>query len=268
MLDDLDSKWNDPWRTASYRARSGKPARARLPLAVLVGYLGSAACGQLETVATGSTPAPPEPTGEVVAVQAGDDAPESSDARPRVSLTLRGLDGTRRPIAGNYVDAVAFRDGMAAVTTREELRLVRGDGSQSVLARKIDGLPAVTTDGSLVYASRFGEIVEIHWLTVDGKNRRLVSLRGNATRLAPQPDGSVVFVGSKLGGVAGIWIARGGGAECVTNCGLRTGENWGNAYRPPPGSADRLRVSGTEIEWQTADGTWLSAPLKQAEVSR
>ena len=74
--------------------------------------------------------------------------------------------------------------------------------------------------------------------------------------------GTVVFVGSEVGGVSGVWIADGTGVRCLTNCDLRTGQPWGDRYVAPPGNTATVRVSGTQVEWRTPDGEWETAPLE------
>jgi hypothetical protein len=174
---------------------------------------------------------------------------------------LRGADGSLSPLAGDYIDAVEFRRGQAAVTRQRQLQLVRSDGSRSLLAHVVDGLPTRAQDGSLWFAARFGSTVEIYRLTQPGSLQRLASLRGSATRLSPQSDGSLLFVGSELGGVAGVWIVDGHGARCLTNCELRVGRPWGDAYRALPADVATLSKVGDRVEWQTAEGSWLSLQL-------
>lgn len=237
--------------------------RGRLDLVsalVALAWFGTVACGQVETVGS-LTVSDSGPQGAIVAT---DLTSESSgpDQAPRVQLARRERDGTLSPIAGKFSSAVEFRDGMVAVTTDRELVVVHPDGSRSVLAHEVDGVPARVGDGSLVYAARFRQVVEIYHLTSEGENRRLASFRGSATRLAPQGDGTVVFVGSDVGGVSGVWIADGTGVRCLTNCDLRTGQPWGDRYVAPPGNTATIRVSGMQVDWQTPDGKWEHASLE------
>jgi hypothetical protein len=224
----------------------------------LAGGSGALSCGQVERTPTESKTGPNLP--RVVATRSQGSAPQASDAAPRVSLARLEPDGSLSPIAGRYIDAVGFRHGQAAVTGDRELHLVTGDGSPSLLARQLDGLPTRAADGSLVYAARFAEVVEVYWLTPDGTNHRLASFRGSATRLAPQTKRTVIFVGAKLGGVSGAWLADAQGAHCLTNCSLRVGQPWGAEYRPPPADTASMRIVDKQVSWQTADGAWESVP--------
>jgi hypothetical protein len=223
-------------------------------------WFGMIGCGDVQsttgTIASGSDGVSQIVASEVEPVVAGPDAP------PKVRLARRFRDGTLSPLRGDYIDATEFRAGMAAVTTQRELQLVHHDGTKSVLARQVDGLPARGEDDTLVYTTRYGEIVEICRLTALGSIRRLASFRGSATQLAPQRDGTVIFVGAVVGGVSGVWIADASGARCLTNCDLRAGQPWGDGYRAPPGDAATVRVTGVRVEWQTPAGQLESALLE------
>lgn len=211
-------------------------------------------CGQVERVHTDATPAVPENSGALVVLRPNAAVSEGPDAPPRVTLAQRQQDGTLSPIRGEYLDAVEFRDGVARVTLQRELQVLHANGSRSLVARELDGLPALDADGGLVYAARFGEVVELYRLRANGTQQRLASLRGSATRLSPRSDGTVVFIGSELGSVSGIWIADSHGARCLTNCALRVGRPWGDAYRALPGQTATVRFVGANIEWETAEG--------------
>ncbi len=233
------------------REPGARPEVVALLALVVTGLVG-VACGQVENAPVGRTASGPEPGAGIVALELG--VVSGPDAVPRVQLARRAGDGTVAPLPEAYVDAIEFRMGMVAVTLRRELRLVHHDGSNSLLAREADGLPARAADGSLVYTARFGEVVEIHRLSSLGEDRRLASFRGSATRLAPQADGSIVFVGSTIGGVSGVWIADAEGVRCFTNCELRVGQPWGSGYQAPPGDASRVLVTRDRVEWQTPGG--------------
>jgi hypothetical protein len=213
-------------------------------------------CGQVER----STRTAPERTGSIVVLRPESAAPVGPDAPPRVTLARRQQDGSLSPIAGQYLDAIEFRDGVAAVTLGRELQLLHTNGSRSLVAKELDGLPALDSDGSLVYAARFGEVVELYRLRRNGTQQRLLSLRGSATRLSPRSDGRVVFIGSEPGGVSGIWIADARGARCLTNCELRVGRPWGDSYRPLPGETSTVRFVGSGVEWTTTEGRSEFAP--------
>ncbi len=240
---------------------SSVPLRRALASAV---WLATLACGQVESTPVASS-VPKRGRFDVVAVTAESAPLEGTDAPPEVRLMLRSSDGSLLRIAGDYVHAVEFRDGQAAVTRDRALHLVKSDGSRSLLAREVDGLPTRAGDGSLLFAARFGAIVEIYRLSAQGTLQRLASLKGSATRLSAQSDGSVVFVGSKLGGVSGVWVASHKRARCLTNCELRVGEPWGDAYLAPPSDPTTMRKLPDRVEWQTPEGAQLSVPVGDFE---
>lgn len=213
-------------------------------------------CGQVER----STRAAPEGHRSIVVLRPEGATPSGPDAPPRVTLARRQGDGSLAPSAGQYLDALEFRDGVAAVTPERELELLHADGSQSLLAKDLDGLPALDRAGSLFYAARFGEVVELYRLGSDGTQQRLASFRGSATRLSPRSDGTVVFIGSNLGGVSGIWIAEPKGPRCLTNCDLRVGRPRADGYHALPGDTASVRFVGSRLEWKTAEGRLEVAP--------
>lgn len=241
--------------------RENRKEPGRCATALAAAWLAAAGCGQVERSPLETGVPAPEPGAKIVAVEVEARA-AGPDAAPRIELALRGQDGSLTPIAGEYIDAVEFRTGVAAVTPGRELELVRPDGSRSILARELDGLPARASDGALVYAARFDDAVEICRLSPEGNHRCHASFRGTATRLAPQRDGQVVFVGARTGGVSGVWIADASGVRCLTNCAIRAGEPWGDGYRPPPGDAASIRIGSGHVEWRTAEGSRQSAPLE------
>lgn len=251
-----------PWVRQESSRTAGSTGRVSLLLAMLaLGGVGPG-CGQAESSPAALTPPHRDQLPSIVASSTSRRAPEGSDMKPEVVLARRAADGSRAPIVGRFLAAVRFRDGQAAVTLEHELWLIRGNGSRSLLARRLDGLPARAGDGSLVYAARHGEVVELVWLTPAGDQRRLAAFRGSATRLAPQPDRTLLFVGAGWGGVSGVWVAGPSGARCLTNCELRVGSPWGDRYRALPGNERTLRTLGDRVEWQTLAGRRESVSLK------
>lgn len=236
----------------------------RFSAACLLLTLGGSAvaCGPGKRLQTNETQPESESTEAIVVTNSEVAALDGTDAPPRVALALRNEDGSLSPIAGKYTHALEFRNALAAVTIHQELRLVRANGSHSVVAHQLDGLPTRGSDGSLFYSARFGEIVELYQLAEEGTSRRLASFRGSATRLSPRRDGTVVFVGSKLGGVSGIWVHDSMGTRCLTNCELRVGQHWGDSYRPLPGETETVTIDSSTVEWQTAEGARELAPLR------
>lgn len=247
-------------RKRSKEARVSRPWAGGPGVALTLLFL-SNSCGKFEQEPSELDGTSAREAVEIVVLSIAPDQPPGPDEPPRVELAQLKEDGSMTPLSGQYLAAEEFRRGAAAVTVARELHLVHPDGSHSVLARETDGLPARDVDGSLVFAARFGETVEIHRLNPDGKNRRLATFGGTATQLTPQTDGTVFFVGAASGGVAGLWVVDSGAARCVTNCNLRAGKQWGDAYQTPPRDLTTLQVSEDRVQWSTADGKTESASL-------
>ena len=226
------------------------------------GLLLCAGCGKFEQEPSGLNAESARETVQIVVLSVTPDQPPGPDESPRVELAQLKKDGSMTPLSGQYLGAEEFRRGAAAVTVARELHLVHPDGSHSVLARETDGLPVREGDGSVVFAARFGETVEIHRLHADGKNRRLASFAGTATQLTPQGDGSIFFVGAATGGVAGLWLADQSGARCITNCELKAGKEWGDAYQASPRDLTTIHTLDGRVQWSTVGGETESAPLR------
>jgi len=234
---------------------------SRLGASLACGWL-TMACGQVELDPRDAAQAEPATERSVrLVVVRPPVQPTGPDAAPRVRLARRESDGSLVELPEEFLDALEFRRGAVVVTLQRALLLVHPDGSSSLLAREADGLPARASDGSIAYPARFGDVVEVHWLTVGGENQRLTSFHGIATRVAPKQDRTVVFIGAVPGGVVGVWVADASGARCVTNCGLRTGQPWGDAYVSPPPDTSRVDFDGQRVRWQASTGTWESHVL-------
>ena len=238
-------------------------------------------CGSASTPPTAEAPAPvaaaaraesAPPEIEVLASDA--DAPPGSDAVPRSRLAFRMADGSRRPIDGQALAYVPFRDGVALIDERRQLVLVSPSGSRRVLVRESGAPPALGPAGELVYVARDDVSSDVHALDVAGNSRWLARGLASAGLLAPQRDGRVLFLGARHGGVAGVWLAGDGAeARCLTNCELRTAdgdparaEPW-PGFIPPPSTAEGLRVRGDRAEWEAADGSRRSVSLRGASPS-
>ena len=205
------------------------------------------------------------PSPEVEVVSQRDDTPEAGDGAPLLTLAFRLADGTRVPIEGEAVAFTPFRDGAAITTPERSLWLVSPDGARRRLAVQSAAPPALEADGALLYAALYGETAELHRLTLEGRDTVIArDLRGVGL-LAPQPDGSVLFVGASAGGVAGLWVVDGDqAARCVTNCGLRTGQDWGESFIPAPPSADAIQREGDQVRWPGPDGALITVSLTGA----
>jgi hypothetical protein len=123
-------------------------------------------------------------------------------------------------------------DGAALIDAQGRLYQVWPDGRRRMLAANVG---AIASDGErlvFVVEDNLEAVIRLH----DG-NQAVHVAGGLASagmmRLDPE---HVVFVGAAPGGVAGVWTAAldGSGAQCVTNCTLRTGEPWLDDFIPPP----------------------------------
>jgi hypothetical protein len=190
----------------------------------------------------------------VVATPLNNETPPGSDAVPMYSLAFEYPDGSRVPIAEPASAYAPFRDGVALIDGKRRLLLISPDGSTRPLASSTATSPAPGPSGELYYVALYGEVAELHRLTVAGNDRVIARETKSVGLIAPQADDSVLFVGAKNGGVAGIWRVGkdAGSASCVTNCELRTGQPWGDAFVPPPGTREELEQQYRER--RTIDG--------------
>jgi len=196
----------------------------------------------------------------VLSVQ--DDTPAGGDGAPRMTLAFELADGTRVAIPEQATAYAAFRDGVALVDRERRLLLATADGARRVLAREAGAPPARGPAGELAYVARYGLVAEVHLLGIDGRDHIVASGLADAGALAPQRDGSLLFVGARAGGVAGLWRASvQAPARCLTNCALETGSAWGDRFVPLPRDAASLRLYANRVEWTASDGTQRSAAL-------
>lgn len=164
------------------------------------------------------------------------DVPVGGDGAPRMTLAFELEDGSQRAIEGEHTAYARFRDGVALVDRQKRLLLVTPDGAQRVLAQEAGAPPVQGPTGALAYVAKYGLVAEVHLLGIDGRDRIVATGLADAGTLTPQRDGSMVFIGARAGGVAGVWSASADGrpAQCVTNCELQTGTPWGERFVPLP----------------------------------
>ncbi len=234
---------------------TGRAARA-LAGALITGVSVFACAGAVSDDSRARRPSAPS-----LLLTSADPEKSGPDSPHRVEIAVRSGEGSSRPIAGEFIHALEFRDGVAALDLARQLQLIRADGSRSVLARNLDGLPSLAADGGLVFAARHGRWVDIQWLTPTGRAERLASFPGSATLLAPLSGRRVLFVGATPQSAAGVWLAESGRARCVANCNLIVGQPWEDAYLPLPGSTSGFKLVGDTVHWISPDGQHLSAPL-------
>jgi hypothetical protein len=181
-------------------------------------------------------------TPELVATPLAIEAPPQSDAPPQWALAFEYQDGKRVARQERAIAFSPFRDGVALVDTDRRLLLISPDGSRRTLSSTSATTPVLGPSGELYYAARYGTVAELHRLTAAGHDEVIARELSSIALLAPQADESVLMVGARNGGVAGIWRVAPGAhaAECATNCELKTGEPWGDRFVPPPGTHEDL----------------------------
>jgi len=197
-------------------------------------------------------------------ISTGDPAPPASDAKPRLLLAFRLHDGRLVPIKDEAVSYAPFRNGVALVNPENRLVFVTPDGARRVLANESGAPPIRGPKGELVYVAKYRKGAEIHVLEAQGDNGVVAEGFANAGLLKLQPDGRLFFVAATNGGVAGLWTVddiKAGSGRCLTNCDLRTGKPWGDAFVPAPGDAESIRVIGERVQWKTPEGLYRYASL-------
>lgn len=205
--------------------------------------------------------------GELVVTGIAWAPPADADGAEHLALAWRDDAGFLAPLAlpAGAIDARVWRD--EAVVLGTDARIVRvGEGGIEVLAADVLGELAVSDDGSaLVYVTAQEELGDLHLATAAGD---VVVARGlqSAGRARFTPDGAgLVFVGALRGGVAGVLFAPLDGSLAVralTNGTLRSGRPWGDAFVPPPGSAQDFSFDGQLVRW-AADGVTVQRTWRQ-----
>ena len=207
------------------------------------------------------------PLGDLVVTGIEWAPPAAADGAEHLALAWRGETGALQPLTlpAGAIDARVWRGDAVALGT--DARLVRvGDGGVEVLAASVLGELTVSDDGSaLVYVTAHEELGDLHVATAAGD---VVVARGlqSAGRARFTPDGAgLVFVGALRGGVAGVLFAPLDGslmARALTNGTLRSGRPWGDAFVPPPGSAQDFSFDGELVRW-AADGVTVQRTWRQ-----
>lgn len=195
----------------------------------------------------------------LIAIDRPSQGPPGSDFVPRRRVALRMPDGSTRAIDREAVAFVpAWRGGAALVDPEGRLYEVGAGGALRMLAASVGGELAVAGE-RLVYAAGSAGELRAH----DGREERTIASGLASIGALRVVEGRVLFVGAVNGGVAGLWHAPldGSGARCLTNCGLRTGTDWGARHVPLPGSTESLAIEGDQVVWTDADGARHQAVL-------
>lgn len=180
-----------------------------------------------------------------------------SDQRPLNALAWRSTDGRLDPIdlPEPAMHAVALGELVYWVDGAHRLHRFEG-GADELLAEGVFARPIANGERVFFVQGDTGEAQTIHWHDVHGDDGRLATDLYQLGSLAAAPDDSALLgVGSVNGGVAGLWvIPLDGEPRCLSNCGLRVGRPWGDAFVAPPGDASGLTFDGDEVHWDTPAG--------------
>lgn len=247
--------------------------RCRPGLASLLVLALAGCAGEPPAPGASETPLAAEVTraAEVTIVAQDRALPEGADPAPRVTLTLTTREG--RTIAREAIAAVRFAGGAAYVANGEAgptLHAIDAAGAERVLGEEVAGPPVADANGARLAWAEARDLAAPLLRTIGAGDRDPVTIARAPGAMAPLAllgDGSLALVGAANGGVAGLWIAepRGGGAlVCVTNCALRAGTPWGDAYVPPPGDPASIHREGARVSFVAADGSARTATIGDA----
>jgi len=243
----------------------------RFSCAVLTAALAVVGCAPVEAPApAGEERGALAQDRELVTIRTVWEAPTGADGASLFEVGWRDAAGEVRPLPlpEPVVAAVAWGGEAAVVDRHHEIWLVSDDGTRQRLGRGVMGPPAVSDDGSIIaYAEVHDLVAEVRTRRAPRGMPRVVASdvqSAGAFRFSPEGD-HLLFVGSRPGGVAGVFVAelrRGGHERCLTNCALRAGRPWGDAFIPLPPSPESLEISDAEVSW-TVDGQQYAAPLRR-----
>jgi hypothetical protein len=192
--------------------------------------------------------------------------PSGSDAPPISTLRLKQADGKSKLLDKQAVSYATFGERVAYVDLARRLFVQGPDGARLAIAESVSARPAWSASGDLLYVVQGKHGAEIRARSTSGSERVLVDTVANAGVLAPQVDGSLFFVGAKSGGVAGLWrVTRSQAVQCLTNCELRTGTPWGEAFLLAPGEASQIQVSDGKVTWKAPSGELVSVSLPEEQ---
>lgn len=221
-----------------------------------VALAGALGCQSVEP--SGSTGAELEPAPTLVFHRRAVTPAPGSDQRPGYTLAWEHPDGRLEAIAlpRPAVHAVALGPELYWVDADHRLHHRERGHRDEPVAEAVFAAP-IAERGLVVFVTGdVGEAQTLHWRDAHGGSGRVPTGLYQLGGLRLAPDGTAVLgVGSTNGGVAGVWVVPlEGDARCLSNCGLRVGEPFGEAFVPSPGAADALVFEGDRVRWDTPAG--------------
>ncbi len=185
---------------------------------------------------------PPRALGPLVITAIGTPTPVGGEGPTRYRVAW-GVSSEHR-FDGEALAAVRFGDAAVVLDAAESLWRFTRDGRRMLLASGVTAPPAVDHSETLLayFVGEPGEAGAI--FVVDARQTRVVvAAVRDASALRFVPDASaLLFLATGPGGVAGVHRAAvanpTGFAQCLSNCELRAGEPWGDAFVPLPTSLE------------------------------
>ncbi len=216
------------------------------------------ACTPGPSTGVGATHASLTGLARVEVVRTISSAPAGGDGAPLVELRVTSESGDEHLFAP-VLGGIAFGDGALVLDAERGLSLGDSTGHETRLDTDVSFVPVVSPGGDhFVYAR-----------SEDGASFALVSRSANARAVLAEGLASIgavhfvdvarfVFVGGRSGGVAGLFFASTASSDlavCLTNCELRTGQPWGDAFAPTPADLRTLALDGDVLSYEDASGT-------------
>jgi hypothetical protein len=171
--------------------------------------------------------------------------PSGGDGAARLELAWVDAAGAREAVqlATPAIAAVAWGEAAVVLDEHRVLWRVAPRAGPERIAGDVVAPPVVSDGRVLAYVVEVGDAgVAVRLREVNGRERNVGTALGAAGLLRFE-RGRLLFVGARPGGVAGVWsidLAPGLAAECHTNCELRAGRPWGDAFVPPPRTREEL----------------------------
>lgn len=185
--------------------------------------------------------------------------PEGGDGPSLVELSITSADGDHT--FGPVVGGVAWEDGALILHADRRLSLGRANGEELAIDTDVTFVPVVAPDGQHYVYARSEDGTSFSLVSRSTSSRAtlahgLASI-GAVRFIDADAAGRFVFVAGRPGGVAGLFLARTSSSElavCLTNCALRTGQPWGDAFVPLPADLESLSLDGDVLTYADESG--------------